>query len=274
MKRKKQVKNFLGYKLDKKQQKKIVVNFGNFFKNFSSEYDRINKNRDLYYSLKQLKHHIDDPNDPEISWEKPFIKLQYPIEIDWEKTKISPEEPYKVTVSYSTDEKKIKTPKDLGEIAKEIIHKTKEVELFRELTENIVFIKRGENTQVLLPSEVFTLLEKEFPKEDYKDAIKEFSTKEFYFPLNEVTELIREEIEKTGITKQVLKQHLGTVKENEDHIYLRFEGLTINLDEKKAYYPIVVGLYLHHTTGLLTFNQDQDKKTQNEIMNILFESIL
>jgi len=327
---KKQKKDLNKIKFDKRQQKKIVKNFGSFFNNFLSEYEEKNKDwvtrhllRTIFYSLRQLKYYIDDPEDPEISWENPFTELQYPVEIDWGKTNLSPNAPYLQTIWHRIDSK-IETPTDLAKVTIESFLKSKDVALFRELTEDIAFIVKDEDIKVLLPPEVLEWLEKEVPKEDYDDAIEEISTKELYFPLTEVTELIWEEIEKAGITREDLKQHLGAVidkkgaeeflnnllnkkteegkefenflntlskeereeqikyinsnefkerlyQESEDHIYLKFSGLTINLDEKKAYYPIVVGLSLPSITQLLTLNQD--KKTQNEIMNTLWEGM-
>lgn len=261
-------------KFDKRQQKRIVKNLGSFLDNFLSEYAEKNKDwvtrhllRTIFYSLRQLKHYIDDPKDPEISWENPFVELQYPVEIDWGKTNFSPNAPNFQVIWHRIDGK-IETATDLTKVTAESLLKSKDVALFRVLTEDIAFIVKDKDIKVLLPTEVLEWLEKEVPKEDYYDAIKEISTKEFYIPLTEVTEFIWEEIEKAGITREDLKQHLGIVIDNnkEDHIYLKFSGLTINLDEKKAYYPIVVGFSLPSITQLLTFNQDK----KNEIMNILF----
>lgn len=330
MKKKKQIRDPKNYKFDKRQQKKIAENFGSFLDNFLSEYEEKNKDwvtrhllRTIFYSLRQLKYYIDDPKEPEISWETPFAELQYPIEIDWEKTNLSPNAPNLQTIWHRIDSK-IETPTDLAKVTRESFRKSKDVALFRELTEDIAFIVKDDDIKVLLPPEVLEWLEKEVPKEDYDDAIEKISTIELYCPLTEVTELIWKEIEKAGITREDLKQHLGTVidkkgaeeflnnllnkkteegkefedflntlskeereelikyinsnefkeslyQETEDHIYLKFSGLTINLDEKKAYYPIVVGLSLPSMTQLLTFNQD--KKTQNEIMNTLWEGM-
>jgi len=277
----------LKIKFDKRQQKRIVKNLGSFLDNFLAEYEEKNKDwvtrhllRTIFYSLRQLKHYIDDPKDPEISWENPFVELQYPVEIDWGKTNFSPNAPNLHIIWHRIDGK-IETATDLTKVTAESLLKSKDVALFRVLTEDIAFIVKDKDIKALLPTEVLEWLEKEVPKEDYYDAIKEISTKEFYIPLNltEVTEFIWEEIEKAGITREDLKQHLGIVIDKkgdeeflnilnkEDHIYLKFSGLTINLDEKKAYYPIVVGFSLPSITQLLTFNQD--KNTQNEIMNIL-----
>ena len=333
---KNQKKDLNKIKFDKRQQESIVKNFGNFFYNFLSEYEENNKDwvtrhlfRIIFYSLRQLKSYIDDPTDPEISWENPITELQYPVEIDWGKTNLSPNAPNapNLQIIWHRIDRKIESPEDLENVIIESFLKSKDVSLldvalFRELTNDIAFIVKDENIKVLLPSEVEEWLKKEVPKEYYYKAIEEISTKEFYFPLTEVTELIWKEI---GITREDLKQHLGAVidkkgaeeflnnllnketeegkefegflntlskeereeyikyinsnefkerlyQETEDHIYLKFSGLTINLDEKKAYYPIVVGLSLPSITQLLALNQD--KKTQNEIMNALWEGML
>lgn len=329
MKKKKQIRDPKNCKFDKRQQKKIAENFGSFLDNFLSEYEEKNKDwvtrhflRTVFHSLRQLKYYIDDPREPEISWENPFAELQYPVETDWEKTNLSPNALNLQTIRRRIDSK-IETPTDLEKVTSESFLILKDVALFRELTGDIAFIVKDEDIKVLLPSEVLERLEKEVPKEDYGDAIEEISTKEFYFPLTGVTEFIWKEIGKAGITREDLKQHLGTVidkkgaeeflnnllnketeegkefedflntlskdereeaiklinskeykeslyQETEDHIYLKFSGLTINLDEKKAYYPIVVGLFLPSITQLII---KADVKTQNEIMNTLWEGM-
>lgn len=272
MEKKKQGKNSLIYKFNSKQQKNIVNNFYSSFIDFISEYEEQNKDwikRHLFrvtvYALKQLKYYIDDTEDTEISWENPFVMLRYPIEIDWKRTKLGSNGSYLKQILHRIDSK-IKTPKDFEKAIEESFQKYRDLALFKMLTGGVVFVVEDGNTRALSPQKVSVRSKKGISKEDYNDAIndaiKEISTKEFYFPLTEIKELILK-----------IGQLLGVAidgKESEDYIYLRFSGLTIDLDREKAYYPIVVGLSLPSITQLLI---KEDKKTQNEIMGIVWDGI-
>lgn len=256
MKKKEKIKD-KDYKFDKRLQKTIINNFGRFLDNFISEYEEKNKDwitrhllRIIFHSLRQLKYYIDDPRDPEISWDNPYVEVQYPVEIDWEKTNLSPNAPNLHTILRIDIGSGLETLEDLAKVTMESLSKSKDIALFRWLTKDIAFIIKEKNTQVLLPRNILEYLEKEVPKEDYDDAIEKISTKEIYIPL--VSKEEREE------------------NETEDYIYLKFSGLTINLDEKKAYYPIVVGLSLPSITQLLV---NEDVKTRSVIMNTLWEGI-
>src|ERR1019366_8928794 len=37
----------------------------------------------IKWGLKSLKHYIEDVHDNEITWDKPFVELKYPVEWDW-----------------------------------------------------------------------------------------------------------------------------------------------------------------------------------------------
>lgn len=277
------------HKLNTKQQKNIINNFGSFFETFLSEYKDNNKNwvvnhlmRTVFLSLIQLKHYIDDPNDSDVSWKTPYCELQYPVEIDWNDTNLASNTP-KVSTIYYKSNNALETAQDFAALVEKSFAKSKDITLFRELTEDIVFIvkDKSKNIKMLLPRDVLEYIAKAGSMEARNNTIKMLSTKEFQLPLTDITDIIWKELEQSDIIKEDIKQlirtsrdkqnsdrinNIDTTNVSEDLLIFSFSGLTINLDEKKAYYPISIGLFLP-SLKLFPFLTDIDK-------NIFFKHLL
>jgi len=250
--------------------------------------------RTTFFSLIQLKSYIDDPNDSEINWRKPFCELQYPIEIDWENLNLNSQNPSIKQVFY-TFNPNIDSVSSLNTIIGEGFKKSKDIALFRVLTEDIAFIIKDKSAKILLTPELSEWLQKETTKEEYYNTIEELSTKKLYFPLSEIAKSIWDEFKQAGIQKEDIQQHLteqqyidkftsyilnyDTEKERDtpekpyseskDYFYFSISRLTINLDEKKAYYPITVGVVLPSFTQHPSFT----KKDMDEILDGLTKGL-
>jgi hypothetical protein len=210
----------------------------------------------IKWGLKSLKHYIEDVHDNEITWDKPFVELKYPVEWDW-KLRRQGDITYgghsfgKITKRNTAD--KIKATKTLAKIMASHFNTL----ALQGLTNGAWFEKQGNSHTPYLPvelsAELNAIKNKRARQEVFAQIVRPFSigAASIDYDYREF---------KTGarVPKRVVKQ-LANINQQMDIQQIKFNwdvnGRKIELslvfqihpliadyDEKKAYHRIIVGL--------------------------------
>lgn len=183
----------------------------------------------LYQAIENLKRVLEDPAETEVTWERPLTELRYPVEADWEKV-----EPLYFHL----------TPEDLAdpERARATFRRSffsvKELWILRNVTREILVILKGGKGYYKLPLAVDKKLAKLSKPERARrlERILRPITKISRFPLYEIPH-----------GKRTLKGYL----------VFQFQPCVLNVDEKQAYYPLVIGLEFRGHTALDLSEEDR-----------------
>jgi len=214
----------------------------------------------MYKAIAQLKSLIENPEEKNITWENPFTELRYPALADWEKV-----EPLYFTLTsedfkaqelrekpepdYSglTEEER-KGPDRLSEKFVDGFITVKEVYIFRLLTKNILFIIKNGKPSYKLP----LTLDKKIAR----------------LPKEERIRRIERKITKPARLK-ILDFPIKGKRRGRGYLIFGVGPCVLNVDEKTAYYPILIGLDF---TGLKP--QDLGEEFRAEFWKSLLEGTL
>jgi len=205
------------------------VKFKRFYDTFGDFLDAYEKNNPewmniafsqiLYNSIISLKALIESQKEKEINWNSPYAELRYPIEANWEK----------LTPVFMTA-----TDKDLEDIERtsslfaEGFLRIRDTFIFRALTKEILTIIKGDKYFYRLTVELDKKLNKLSEKERKNEVDKLIKSITKSIEINFIAESFRD-------GKEEEKRIKGSV-------FIQFNPCVINADEKKAYYPIVMGI--------------------------------
>jgi len=269
-------KNIKDIKFTKSQLERIERDIGKYIEGFFNKYEELNTNwkkshllRSIYRSLIGLKNYIDS-GDPEISWERPFCMLTYDVTIDWDKLDLTPESP-SITHRYFKFEKNIKTAKDLIETTLLGFDAYRDQELFRYLTNDIVAIEKDGKLYHLLPEDVTKYIDDNLKEEEVEEFILESSSYPIEIPLKEFTLSLISELEKMGITKKQIE--LLGIYDTEDSLFYEVSSLTLDIGNKRAYYPITIGISLKSLYNLSKISKEFFELTWDKIMDAIEKDI-
>jgi hypothetical protein len=172
----------------------------------------------VHEALHGLRRAIEDPDAKEITWAAPWVETQYPVEWDWERGE---------QIEPSVTEEDLATLKAGAEALERLMVRRVDEETLYVLTKGAALWKKGNRYRYLLPDHeedrIAVLPEKE--REAALDALyKPFPWPELEgFPFVELPG----EVDGRPVTVSV---------------EIQFHALVVDEDERRAYYPVVVGL--------------------------------
>ena len=204
----------------KARTQRFTDTFGDFLDKYEEanpEWMRIGLLQILYGAIENLKRVIEDPEEKEITWERPVTELRYPVQADWEKL-----EP----LYFSLTAADLEDPERLQEAFVKGFMTVKEVYVLRGLTREILVILKGGKAHYKVPLYLDKKLDK-LPKKD-RDRRLERILK----PVKKTIRLPLYDDDPSG--KRQMKACLA----------FRFSPCVLDVDEERAYYPIVIGLEL------------------------------
>jgi hypothetical protein len=204
----------------------------------------------IKWSLKSLKHYIEDVHDSEITWESPFVELHYAMDWNWKERGSGDAAPgghiYGKLTRRNTATKKLAAKTLSQMMARQFNAMT-----LAELTNWACFERRNNYFTPVFPVETSVALteikNKQRRRACYEELVRPFSIGAARVDLSEVKP-------GTRVPKNVLAQlgrmdirgirFTGDVNGRKFDMGLVFEihPLIADYDQKKAYHPVVVGL--------------------------------
>jgi hypothetical protein len=220
------------------------------------------------WSLRSLKHYVDNEREPKISWGSPFVELHYPIDWNWDVAPVA-ESPdfarsglHLGTISEQNTRDKKAAVKTLSEI---MVRRLNTLAL-GDLTHDAWFeIKNDYQTPILpleLSKELAVIKGKRAKTVRFKQIVRPFSIGAATIDYSEMDFKDGEKVPKKVVKQlQNINQLIdieriaikGDVNghEVETSIIFQIHPLIANYDQKKAYHPIIIGLFFepHHVDG-------------------------
>jgi hypothetical protein len=225
----------------KARAQRFMDTFGDFLDKYEEanpEWMRIGLLQILYGAIENLKRVIEDPKEKEITWETPLTELRYDVQADWEKV-----EPLYFRLT-SAD---LEDPERLQETFVKGFMTVKEVYILRQLTREILVILKGGKVFYKVPLSLDKKLDK-LPKKDRARRIERI--------LKPVTKITKFAYDLPPVGKKRARVYLA----------FQFNPCVLNVDEKQAYYPIVIGLDFR---GIRP--EDIDAETRAEFLKALLQ---
>ena len=225
----------------KARAERFMDTFGDFLDKYekaNTEWMRIGLLQILYGARENLKRVIEDPEEKEITWETPVTELRYPVQADWEKV-----EPLYFRLT-SAD---LEDPERLQEAFVKGFLTVKEVYILRQLTREILIILKGGKAYYKVPLSLDKKLDK-LPKLGRARRIERI--------LKPVTKRARFAYDLPPVGKKQAKAYLA----------FQINPCVLNVDEKLAYYPIVIGIAFR---GIRV--QDIAPETRTEFLKALLQ---
>jgi len=194
----------------------------------------------LYQAVENFKRVLEDPEEKDVTWDAPLTELRYPVEADWDKV-----EPVYFHLSPMDLEDPEKVP---AKFTRSFIA-VKELYVLRHVTWEILVIYKGGKGYYKVPLAVDKRLAKLKKAERARrlERILKPITKVTRFPLYEVPH-----------GKKTLKAFL----------VFQFNPCVLNVDEKVAYYPIVIGLEFRGHTA-----KDLDEEARASLLTEYLKAI-
>lgn len=205
--------------------------------------------------LSSLREYVEDPADTEVTLADPFLLLEYGVPLDWELWERTGE------VSASLLYRNL-TPQDLpvNPVAEDLVErmagnflKFRDYFFLSQLTHNAGYVKSGENYEPHLPAEDLEALDKLSPKE--ADARLDELFAPFSMGLVDIED---EDLDEQGnVVPERFEARLagrtlyGPVARAEGNVdgqtfgadfVLAVYPLVVDLDEHRAYFPVMTGL--------------------------------
>ena len=212
----------------------------------------------LHDAFCSLRHHLEDPKVPELTWEAPFVELRYPVALDWdqwEKTKsfdasllgrgLEPEK-----VSEST------TPlRDLEALSKRLASNYLDwagFTMLSELTNGAGFLKRKDTYEPHVPTDELAEIDK-LPEEAAQARFEElFAPYSMGFPFSEDP--------KDAGSPVVIASGEVNGKPFKASFVLAVLPFMVDEDERRAYFPVHVGLLFEGGAGLPSSWPEEDRR--------------
>jgi len=224
---------------------KVLEIYGNFTDKYEKEepdwiiLTAFHLVRNSLYSLRQYIKNP-DPLFPDISWENPWVELQYPVEWNWRH-----EERQGGALFGQFTEEELKDKDTITKKLVEMFFKQKELFVLGLLTDQAALGKRGNKYQALLPLDMIEELDK-LPEDERKARLDELYKPNYFGTVNEESPLM-EEGETEGGGKPLPSLRFNPKDEEgrlifDCHISVEFHPLVVDEDERRAYFPVVVGL--------------------------------
>jgi len=226
----------------KEKFNRFMETFGDFLDKYEKanpEWMRIALLQILYGAIENLKRVIEDPEEKEITWETPLTELCYDVQADWKKV-----EPLYFRLT-SAD---LEDPERLQEAFVKGFMTVRDVYILRQLTREILVILKGGKVFYKVPLSLDKKLDK-LPKKERARRIERILK-----PVTKITRFRLYEIPLAG--KRKMKGYLA----------LQFNPCVLNVDERRAYYPIIIGLEFR---GLKP--KDTDAGTVSDILKALLK---
>jgi hypothetical protein len=245
----------------------------------------------IKWSVKCLKHYIEDARDKEITWEQPFVELRYPVEWDWKTSRTRGDEHGSILYGNVTDtnvaEKTIAV-----ETLSRIMARAMNARALGDLTNWVRLAKRGHYHTPCLPLELAEALDsikaKGMRQEAYERIARPFSIGAASVDYG-TDELRDGQHVSAKAAKQLAKlsdfidiPHIGfsgdvNGRKIEMSLVFQIHPLVTDQGEEKAYHPITVGLHIvPKVSGNEVFFENPaewPKKGRGEFWKELFQAL-
>ncbi len=210
----------------------------------------------IRWSVRSLQHYIEDRRDREITWEQPFVELQYPIEWDWPASRMQGDEHGRILYG-SIDEANVAGRRLAVKTLSQIMTRAMNACTLGDMTNWARFSKRGDHYTPYLPLELAEELNAIKGKRARRQVFEEL-TRPFSIGAGLVDFETMELRENESVSPQVAAQ-LAELPNAIDFPAIGFSGevngrrfdlslvflihpLITDQVEEKAYHPITVGL--------------------------------
>jgi hypothetical protein len=215
----------------------------------------------IQWSLRSLKHYIEDCHDTAISWESPFVELHYPVDWNWESPRIAESADHVHSgITFGNITKQNTSDKEIAvKTLAEIMVRRLNTLALESFTNGAWFeIQNNYYTPVLpleLSQELNAIKGKRSRREVFEQLVRPFSIgaasidylgmkfedgarvpKRLTKQLANINNLI--DIQRIGISGEVNGRKI------EMSLIFQIHPLIANYDEKKAYHPITIGLFI------------------------------
>lgn len=201
----------------------------------------------IYYEgLLSLRHLIEDPEEKAVGWHSPYIELQYEIDANWDK---------EVPLIFTVDSQDIKKDIEAGERLLDGFDKIRHTYIFRHFTQEILLIKKGGKY-------FYRLTEEQQRKIDHLPA--EAQKKRIDKLIDRITKP-----HKLPFTHNELRDKKGKKRKIQGAAVFQFHPAVLDRENKRAYYPISVGLEL--TRGY--WPKYWNKKTERSFWDVFLTAI-
>lgn len=242
-------------------------------------------------SVANLKHHIENPNEREITWQTPFVELRYSVDWDWDASSEHGDERDCMvfgTLHSQEIQNKTNTVQSISKIMVAMINTT----ALGEMTNHTRFAKRGDNYQTLLPIESIEKI-KLIRGKLKKQAALEMLTKPFSIGATSIDFTGMNMTEGEPVPSEIKNKlgnlnHLIDIKgatftgeinghQIETSLIFQIHPLVIDFDETQAYFPLTVGLHFPpQFDGKDWFESDPSewhRKDRDQFWKELFEAL-
>lgn len=215
----------------------------------------------LSWSLDSLRHYIELESENSISWEDPFVELQFPVECKWDPSINSETPSFTLTCGHIT-ENDVKDKETAIKALTKLVIRYLEVVTFQRLTNHSALAKKGDEHFAILSQEYDSALgsisdEKE--RQVLVDALLQpisFGAGTVDFGDLDLGNKEASKISQSALEQiQEIREPLVSVNLTLDAIPIRvvtifeLQPFHVNLETRKGYFPIVVGLAIQPDFG-------------------------
>ncbi len=211
----------------------------------------------IEWSLRSLRHYLEDARDKEITWAAPFVELPYAVEWEWEQSRTRGEQYGRILYGHVTDQNVADRETTLATLSA-IMARQVTVTALGDLTHWVRFADQNGARRCYLPVELEEALcsIKSKPRREaaFEDIIRPFSIGAGLVDFDGMGMRDGERVP-PKVTRQLAKLHeaidipdfrfTGEVDGRKIDLRLIFQihPLITNHDEERARHPITVGLF-------------------------------
>ena len=185
------------------------------YEEINPAWEQITFSQIIYKAVATLKSLIENPEEKNVTWENPITELRYPVLADWEK--VEPQ-------YFHLSEKDIEGPERFSNKLLELFITVKDVFVLRNITKEILVIIQEGKAFYKLPLALHKKLAKLSKEERFKRIER------ILRPAAKPGRIMLNEIPRKG------KRRAGV------YLIAKFSPCVLNVDEGRAYYPIIIGL--------------------------------
>lgn len=208
----------------------------------------------LQLALNSLRGYIERENEPEISWENPYVEIQFPVEVQC-KSENDDEGPSFTVTTGHLKAKDVVDEDTATKALSRLMVRHLEIETLQELTQGAALIKDGDGFLPAMPEDVGIALSAIDNEAERECELRKFlQPRSFGAGTIDYGECDLESDEPSAVPAEVLEQ-LGAIEQPLIDIPLKANGnpirlitifevhpLVVDRESQTGYFPIVVGL--------------------------------
>ena len=208
----------------------------------------------LQLALSSLRGYIEREQEPEITWENPYVEIQFPVEIQCSSADQDEGPLFTVTTGHLTSADVVDDNAATRALSRLMVRHL-EIEALQELTQGVALIKDGDGFLPAIPEDVGMTLSGIDDKAERERELRRFlQPRSFGAGTIDFGEFDIESDESSAVPAEVLEQ-LGAIEQPLIDIQMNVDGnpirlitifevhpLVVDRESQTGYFPIVVGL--------------------------------